>query len=160
MKQCLGIAIALIGKPELMILDEPINGLWILFGIKEFRLMISATQSRVGNHFIISSHILSELYLVATVWRIDQGRLVAEFTKDDFDRAKAKIISSSKLLMRPGCQPRQVYYQLKEADKSDELHIVAQEKIQMTSTGSWSHPTFMSMVSMHFYARFRKYLQI
>ncbi|RKV75747.1 MAG: ATP-binding cassette domain-containing protein, partial [Streptococcus sp.] len=92
MKQRLGIAIALISKPELMILDEPINGLDPL-GIKEFRLMIQRLNQELGITFIISSHILSELYLVATKFGvIDQGRLVAEFTKDDFDRASEDYI--------------------------------------------------------------------
>lgn len=130
MKQRLGIAIALISKPELMILDEPINGLDPL-GIKEFRLMIQRLNQELGITFIISSHILSELYLVATKFGvIDQGRLVAEFTKDDFDRASEDyiVLKTSDKEQAANLIQGKLHYQLKEADKSDELHIVAQEQ--------------------------------
>ena len=130
MKQRLGIAIALINKPELMILDEPINGLDPL-GIKEFRLMIQRLNQELGITFIISSHILSELYLVATKFGvIDQGRLVAEFTKDDFDRASEDyiVLKTSDRDQAANLIQDKLHYQLKEADKSDELHIVAQEQ--------------------------------
>ena len=130
MKQRLGIAIALISKPELMILDEPINGLDPL-GIKEFRLMIQRLNQELGITFIISSHILSELYLVATKFGvIDQGRLVAEFTKDDFDRASEDyiVLKTSDRDQAANLIQGKLHYQLKDADKSDELHIVAQEQ--------------------------------
>ena len=130
MKQRLGIAIALISKPELMILDEPINGLDPL-GIKEFRLMIQRLNQELGITFIISSHILSELYLVATKFGvIDQGRLVAEFTKDDFDRASEDyiVLKTSYRDQAANLIQGKLHYQLKDADKSDELHIVAQEQ--------------------------------
>ena len=129
MKQRLGIAIALISKPELMILDEPINGLDPL-GIKEFRLMIQRLNQELGITFIISSHILSELYLVATKFGvIDQGRLVAEFTKDDFDRASEDyiVLKTSDKEQAANLIQGKLRYQLKDADKSDELQIVAQE---------------------------------
>lgn len=130
MKQRLGIAIALISKPQLMILDEPINGLDPL-GIKEFRLMIQRLNQELGITFIISSHILSELYLVATKFGvIDQGRLVAEFTKDDFDRASEDyiVLKTSDKEQAANLVQGKLHYQLKDADKSDELHIVAQEQ--------------------------------
>ena len=130
MKQRLGIAIALINKPELMILDEPINGLDPL-GIKEFRLMIQRLNQELGITFIISSHILSELYLVATKFGvIDQGRLVAEFTKDDFDRASEDyiVLKTSDRDQAANLIQGKLHYQLKDSDKSDELHIVAQEQ--------------------------------
>ena len=62
MKQRLGIAIALLSKPDLMILDEPINGLDPV-GIKEFRQLVQQLNDELDMTFIISSHILSELYL-------------------------------------------------------------------------------------------------
>lgn len=85
MKQRLGIAIALIDKPDLLILDEPFNNLGPI-DIKEFHLMIQRISQGLGTPLIISSHILSELSLVATKFGVlEQGKLVTEFTKEKFD---------------------------------------------------------------------------
>jgi len=74
MKQRLGIAIALLGDPELLILDEPTNGLDPI-GIQELRDLISAFPKR-GITVILSSHILSEVaQVVDTVGIISDGRL-------------------------------------------------------------------------------------
>lgn len=130
MKQRLGIAIALIDKPDLLILDEPFNNLGPI-DIKEFHLMVQRINQELGITFIISSHILSELYLVATKFGvIDQGRLVAEFTKDDFDRASEDyiVLKTSDRDQAANLIQGKLHYQLKDADKSDELHIVAQEQ--------------------------------
>ncbi|MBP2620151.1 ATP-binding cassette domain-containing protein [Streptococcus panodentis] len=130
MKQRLGIAIALIHKPELMILDEPINGLDPL-GIKEFRNMIQRLNQELGITFIISSHILSELYLVASKFGIiDQGQLVTEFTKEDFDQASEDyiVLKTSEPEQAASLIQEKLHYQLKDADKAGELHIMAQEQ--------------------------------
>lgn len=79
MRQRLGIAIALLGNPEIMILDEPINGLDPT-GIKEIRDVIS-TLNHDGITFLISSHLLDELSKVATRYGIiSDGELREEFT--------------------------------------------------------------------------------
>ncbi|MDR2416215.1 MAG: ABC transporter ATP-binding protein [Candidatus Peribacteria bacterium] len=65
MKQRLGIANALLGHPSIIILDEPINGLDPQ-GIITIRKMIKQMNEQEGTTFIISSHILSELDMVAT----------------------------------------------------------------------------------------------
>lgn len=76
MKQRLGIAIAILGRPDLLILDEPINGLDPV-GIQEFREMVKRLNQELGITIIISSHILSELYLVATRFGfINQGHFI------------------------------------------------------------------------------------
>ena len=63
MKQRLGIAMALLGNPELLILDEPTNGLDSI-GIEELRELIRSF-SKQGITVILSSHILSEVQLIA-----------------------------------------------------------------------------------------------
>lgn len=82
MKQRLGMALALIGKPELVILDEPINGL-DPEGIIEVRDMISRLNKEMNITFIISSHILEELSKIATNYGIiDKGRLLEELDSE------------------------------------------------------------------------------
>lgn len=75
MKQRLGIAIALLNQPKLLILDEPTNGL-DPFGVKELRNLIASFPSK-GITVILSSHILSEVAQVADeVGIIKSGRLL------------------------------------------------------------------------------------
>ncbi len=79
MRQRLGIAIALLSRPEILILDEPINGL-DPSGIKEIRDMITELNAQ-GITFMISSHLLDELAKVVTVYGIiSDGRLTEEIS--------------------------------------------------------------------------------
>ena len=83
MKQRLGIAIALIGDPELLILDEPINGLDPA-GIKEIRELIVKLNVEKGVTVMISSHLLDELGKIATVYGIiNDGKLVEEVSAEE-----------------------------------------------------------------------------
>lgn len=87
MKQRLGIAFAVLDNPDLIILDEPINGLDPI-GISELRSTFQRLCSERGITFVISSHILSELYLVANRFLIiEKGRVLKELTKEELDLA-------------------------------------------------------------------------
>lgn len=82
MKQRLGIAVALIHDPELVILDEPVNGLDPQ-GIADIRNLVRHLSRDRGKTILISSHLLSEIEQVAdTMLIIDKGRKVVEGKKD------------------------------------------------------------------------------
>lgn len=82
MKQRLGIARAIITKPELLILDEPINGLDPI-GIKEIRELFKALCKEYGISILISSHILAEIEQIAdTIGVINHGQLVQEVSME------------------------------------------------------------------------------
>jgi ABC-2 type transport system ATP-binding protein len=76
MKQRLGIAMALLGSPDLLILDEPTNGL-DPGGIQEIRELIRGLPSSQGTSVMVSSHLLSEVeQMASTVGILDRGRLL------------------------------------------------------------------------------------
>lgn len=82
MKQRLGIAIALIGNPNFLILDEPINGL-DPEGIIEVRELILKLNKEKGITFLISSHYLDELSKIATHYGfLNNGQIIQEITSD------------------------------------------------------------------------------
>jgi ABC-2 type transport system ATP-binding protein len=91
MKQRLAIAIALLGNPDFLMLDEPTNGL-DPFGIKQMRELLLELNKK-GITILISSHILGELSKIATVYGIiNNGVLVEEFNKNELmERCKRCI---------------------------------------------------------------------
>lgn len=109
MKQRLGIAVAMLGDPEVMILDEPVNGL-DPEGIKDVRDCILKLNREKGVTFLISSHLLDELAKIVTKYGIiNNGVLVEEIeaqelakrcesgvriTVDDVEKAKEIILNS------------------------------------------------------------------
>ncbi len=92
MKQRLGIAIALAGNPDFLVLDEPINGLDPQ-GIIEIRELILKLNRENGITVLISSHILDELAKVATHFGfIDKGSIVKEISFAELENACRKCL--------------------------------------------------------------------
>ena len=92
MKQRLGIAAAIMHSPELLILDEPINGL-DPFGIKEIRALLKRLAHEYGITILISSHILSEIENLADVIGfMDNGVLIEEMTKEELYNRLNKFV--------------------------------------------------------------------
>lgn len=82
-KQRFGLAIAVLAQPDFLVLDEPINGLDPM-GIVEFRELLKRLNTEFGTTILISSHILTELYQVATRFVfLYQGRIIKQISKDE-----------------------------------------------------------------------------
>lgn len=93
MKQRLAIAISLIGNPEFLVLDEPINGLDPA-GIKDVRDLILKLNKENNITVLISSHILGELAKIATRYGvICNGKLVDEFTPQELQSRVRKCLA-------------------------------------------------------------------
>ena len=109
MKQRIGIAMALLGNPRLLVLDEPINGL-DADGMRIMREVLTDVTRNEGCTVLISSHILGELEKIATHYGIlRKGRMIREMTADELeascrtfialhtaDQNKAKLLLGSK----------------------------------------------------------------
>ena len=95
MKQRIGIAMALLGDPALLILDEPINGL-DTDGMRIMREILVDITQKYGCTVLISSHILGELEKIATHYGIiRQGRMIMELSAKEMD-ARAQVFVSLK----------------------------------------------------------------
>ena len=92
MRQRLGIALAMVGEPKMLVLDEPINGL-DPEGIKEVREILVRMREEKGITILISSHILEELDKVADCYGvINEGTLLDEFSAEQLHLRSGKYV--------------------------------------------------------------------
>lgn len=109
MKQRLGLAGALIGRPQILILDEPTNGLDPV-GIHEIRSLIRSLPERFDCTVLVSSHLLSEIELMAdTIGILNHGHLLFEGTLDE-------LKSNAAALMLPADNLEDTFLALIDAD--------------------------------------------
>lgn len=93
MKQRIGIAMALLGKPKLLVLDEPINGL-DADGMRIMREVLQGVTKDGKCTVLVSSHILSELQKVATHYGIIRGgKMLREMTAEELDASCPTFVS-------------------------------------------------------------------
>ena len=106
MKQRIGIAMALLGKPDLLVLDEPINGL-DADGLRIMREVLMDFTTNYGCTVLVSSHILGELERIATHYGIVRGgKMIKEMTAEELEAGcrtyvavKAKEMNRAKALL-------------------------------------------------------------
>ena len=123
MKQRVGIAMALLGEPTLLVLDEPLNGL-DADGMRIMREVFNDIISDGKRSIIVSSHLLGELQKVATHYGIIRhGRMICQMTADELDAScrtyvalKSRDMSRTKMLL--GCK-----YSRVEEDEADYIRV-------------------------------------
>lgn len=133
MKQRLSIGIALIGNPEFLVLDEPINGLDPA-GILEVRQLLLKLNQEKQITILISSHILGELSKMATKYGIiNQGELIEEFSAEELEqRGKryVRIVTDD---------PEKAYTVIKEklgmeqVEQSEEKEIIVHDDVEQVA---------------------------
>ena len=117
MKQRIGIAMALLGEPALLILDEPINGL-DTDGMKIMREILVDITKTYGCTVLISSHILGELEKIATHYGIiRQGKMIQELSAKEME-SRARIFTTLKTADMQGAKNllKQRYENVREED--------------------------------------------
>lgn len=128
MKERLGIARAILCRPELLILDEPTNGLDPA-GMKQIRNLLKTLCTEYGTTIMISTHILSEIEPIAdTIGIIQEGRLLKETGIREIHEMNLEYISLSVL------DPRHAAYVLHEKLGLDHFRILEDGQIRIYDT--------------------------
>ncbi|WP_339267911.1 ABC transporter ATP-binding protein [Paenibacillus sp. FSL K6-1330] len=125
MKQRLGMARAIITKPELLILDEPINGLDPV-GIKDFRSLLRMLSKEYRMTLLVSSHLLGEIEQVAdTIGILQGGRFIREVSMDEMRSENTDYIE----IVTPQC--KQAVFVLENQLKVSNFKIVGDSTIRI-----------------------------
>lgn len=127
MKQRIGIAMALLGNPKLLVLDEPINGLDV-DGIRIMReVLVEITKS--GATVVISSHVLGELEKIATHYGIIRGgRMIAEMTAEELEASCRTFVALKAEDMRGAKLKLGSRYSRVEEDEAGYLRVYDEVK--------------------------------
>ena len=134
MKQRLGIAMALVGNPKLLVLDEPINGLDPQ-NIVSLRKLLKRLNEEKDITIFVSSHILNELYLLATDYIIiNNGRIVDTSTHEELEEKCKKYIC-----VKTDSVPKAVTV-LDTLMDTDSYKVLADDTIRIFKNSSESEP--------------------
>lgn len=124
MKQRLAIALAVMHDPELLILDEPINGLDPI-GIAEVRSFIRNLCNARGKTILISSHILSEISLLADdIGIIDHGTLLEEESLEELEQKNSRFVHITVSDAAQAARILESVYQVKDFKVKDDHNIL------------------------------------
>lgn len=129
LRQRLGLAIAVLAQPDFVILDEPTNGLDPM-GIVQFRSLVKRLQSEFDTTILISSHILTELYQVATKFAfLHRGQIIQVLTKAELDN---KTRGGLEITVSDAAHAAEVLDDagLKQLQVRDDNHVVLQNLTQ------------------------------
>lgn len=162
MKQKFGIALALVNNPELVILDEPMNGLDLSSTIEIRRLILSKASE--GTTFIVSSHILSELEKIVTdIILINHGKIILqkplqslqEFSNHYYILNTNNNTQARKLLTQHKFQvlvtSSYLRVQLSSQNLTDMLRLLLNNNIDITELSRQS--TDLESVTLHYISR-------
>lgn len=141
MKQRLGIARAIITKPELLILDEPVNGLDPV-GIIEIRDLLEMLNKDYGVTVLISSHILSEIEQIAdTIGVMNNGRLIEEVSMDSIRENNVEYIEIET------SQAKQAAYIIDSELNIENFKVLDGKKIRIYETGTPQNELYKALSS-------------
>ncbi|NEZ46420.1 ATP-binding cassette domain-containing protein [Clostridium niameyense] len=119
MKQRLGIAASIMHEPELLILDEPINGLDPI-GISEIRSLLSKLSHSKGTTIFISSHVLSEIEQIADIIGImHEGRLIEEVDMAELHKRNRRYIKFDLTDVKAAAEILENHYQITDYSIQD-----------------------------------------
>lgn len=125
MRARLGIALALVGNPDLLLLDEPFNGI-DPEGVTQIRRLITSINQERGVTLVVSTHVLDQLHRVATRYGvIAHGCLVAELTDEELHQARTTCI-----MLRTD-DPTLTVAVLEEAFSAAEISVLADNSLQI-----------------------------